>query len=112
MGKHAQSIYDALHAAGLTVRAASGGRLNVSPSSRLTPELRELVRNGKADLLHWIELKAVSEMPEPSPEPATWSELATAYYLHHFTCKICIAAGQGYGLRCGVGASMWQKYSV
>lgn len=111
MTAHVQSIFDALHDAGLTVTPKPNGGLNVAPSSRLTAELRALVRSGKADMLRWFAMKASNELPEPSIDPATWPELAAAYYGHHFTCKTCIASGQGYGLRCGVGASLWRAYS-
>jgi len=42
----------------------------------------------------------------------TQHALATAYHLHHFACRQCIAAGRGagYGLRCGVGAALWTNY--
>lgn len=110
MAAHVQSIFDALRDAGLTVTPKPNGKLNVAPASRLTDELRELVRVGKAEMLRWFAMKAEHDMPEPS-EPASWKELSAAYYGHHFTCKSCIAAGQGYGLRCGVGASLWRRYS-
>jgi hypothetical protein len=42
---------------------------------------------------------------------ATWQPLADAYHLHHFACPTCIAAGKGFGLRCGAGASLWVSYS-
>jgi hypothetical protein len=47
--------------------------------------------------------------PEPPTDPNAWRELAAAYNDHHFTCGTCIAAGRGavYGLRCGVGAALW-----
>jgi hypothetical protein len=111
MTAHVQSIFDALHDAGLTVTLNLKGGLNVAPSSRLTDALRDQVRNSKADMLRWLAAKAANELPEPAPEPATWHELSASYYGHHFTCKTCIAAGQGYGLRCGVGASLWRRYS-
>lgn len=110
MTAHVQSIFDALHDAGLTVTLKPNGKLNVAPASRITDELRELVRSGKADMMRWFAMNAANELPEPA-EPATWKELADAYYGHHFTCKTCIAAGQGYGQRCGVGTSMWRRYS-
>jgi hypothetical protein len=59
--------------------------------------------------------------PTATPDPPTklayqewvetWQPLATAYHLHHFACPTCISAGKGYGLRCGVGASLWVAYS-
>jgi hypothetical protein len=110
MAAHVQSLLDTLHDAGLTLTLKPDGKLNVAPSSRLTDELRELVRVGKADMLRWYAMKAANELPEPA-KPATWKELAAAYYRHHFACKVCIAAGQGYGNRCGVGVAMWRRYS-
>jgi hypothetical protein len=107
MNPQVQNIFAALHDAGLTVTQKKNGRLHVAPTSRLTDELRELVRNGKADMLRWLATKVANELPEPSSETATWHELSAAYYVHHFTCETCIAAGQGYGWRCGVGASLW-----
>ncbi len=111
MTARVQSIFDVLHDAGLTVTLNPNGGLTVAPSSRLTDELRDLVRRGKADMLRWLEQKAAHDLPEPAPEPATWRELSAAYHGHHFTCPTCIAAGQGYGLRCGAGASLWRRYS-
>jgi hypothetical protein len=111
MATHVQSIFDALHDAGLTVTPKPNGGLNVAPSSRLTDALRDLVRSGKADMLQWLAIKAMHELPEPLPQPATWFELSATYHGHHFECPTCIAAGSGYGLRCGVGASLWQRYS-
>jgi hypothetical protein len=47
----------------------------------------------------------------PPADPSQWRELDRAYFEHHFTCETCIAAGQGYGWRCGVGASLWNPNS-
>lgn len=46
------------------------------------------------------------------PDPSAWRALSTAYSLHHFGCRACIAASKGamYGLRCGVGAALWRSY--
>ena len=41
----------------------------------------------------------------------TWRHLDRAYQAHHFKCPICKAAGLGYGLRCGAGATLWTAYS-
>jgi len=49
--------------------------------------------------------------PEPPTHPKDWNELADAYNRHHFKCAVCIAAGKGYGLRCGVGAALWRAYA-
>ena len=66
------------------------------------PRLRE----HKAEL---IEALAPAEQPV---KPGAWKELAAAYHAHHFHCATCIAAGRGYGLRCGAGAALWSSYST
>ena len=132
-----QDTFDALHDAGLSVSLTPGGGLVVSPGSRLTPDLRELVKGNKAALVDWLQAandpaQAVglvskagvssgvssqtpvfTEPPEPPTDPNAWRELAAAYHRHHFKCPVCIAAGRGagYGLRCGVGAALWTTYS-
>ena len=132
-----QDIFDALHDAGLSVSLAPSGGLVVSPGSRLTPDLRELVKGNKAALVNWLHAasdlsslddnsrlvglsrvvlpvaeKLAEESLEPPTNPNAWRELATAYHHHHFACPVCIAAGRGagYGLRCGVGAALWTSY--
>ena len=106
-----QDIFDALHDAGLSVSLALSGGLVVSPGSRLTPDLRELVKGNKAALVDWLHA-ANDPLPEPPLDPNAWRELATAYHLHHFKCGTCIAAGRGaqYGLRCGTGTALWNAY--
>jgi len=39
-----------------------------------------------------------------------WRELALNYHQHHFKCPTCIAAGQGRGIRCSVGAALWTHF--
>ena len=108
-----QGIFDALHDAGMSVSLAPGGGLVVSPGSRMTPDLRELVRANKPLLVDWLQA-ANDPLPEPPTDPNAWRELAQAYNAHHFACHICIAAGRGaqYGLRCGVGAALWTSYQA
>ena len=55
------------------------------------------------------DTRAANEM-EPPADPNAWRELARAYHAHHFGCPTCVAGGQGRGLRCGVGASLWGSY--
>ena len=107
-----QDIFDALRDAGLRVSLAPGGALVVSPGSRLTPDLRALVKGNKAALVDWLHA-ASDPAPEPPTDPNAWRELAAAYHHHHFKCPTCIAAGRGagYGLRCGTGAALWTSYS-
>lgn len=111
MSMSVQTILDVLRDAGLTVTPASDGQLHVTPASRLTPELRGLIRRGKADLLHWYA--SAANDPEPLANSLVWRELSKVYFAHHFNCPICIAAGRGvpYGLRCGTGAALWRAYS-
>ena len=71
-------------------------------------EWRNELRTHKAAI--YRRLTAASD-PEPPADPADWRELAAAYHAHHFKCPFCIAAGKGYGLRCGVGAALWSTYS-
>ena len=75
----------------------------------VTPHLNDADRNMKIGQFG----EAVNNpAPEPPSDPSAWRELAQAYHNHHFKCKDCIAAGRGavYGLRCGVGASLWGSY--
>lgn len=75
------------------------------------PRLRE----HKAALVDYLQA-ANDPIGNPAPEPPThtgdWRELADAYNRHHFKCAVCIAAGKGYGLRCGAGAALWSAYEA
>ncbi len=111
----ASAIVDHLHHAGLKLSLAPAGRVAVAPASRLTADLRDLIRNSKALLIAW--LRAANDSASPAPDPPDnsleWKELAAAYHAHHFKCPICISAGRGsrYGFRCGVGAALWTDYT-
>lgn len=50
---------------------------------------------------------------EPPLDRAQWLEIDREYQRHHWSCPTCQAAGRGsqYGLRCGVGAALWNTYS-
>ena len=106
-----QNIFECLHDAGLTVSLVTNGGLGVSPASRLTDDLRTLIRDNKPFLLDWLTA-ANDPAPEPPADPNAWRELSEAYNAHHFDCHTCIAAGRGtqYGLRCGAGAALWINY--
>ena len=54
---------------------------------------------------------APAAMPAPAAPDPNWRAVRDAYYLHHQGCPVCIAAGKGYGLRCGIGAALWRSYS-
>jgi hypothetical protein len=48
---HAQTLLTALHQQGFTLTPLPGNKLEIRPASRLTPELREQLRQRKAELL-------------------------------------------------------------
>ncbi len=57
--------------------------------------------------------KAIEVRPiDRQVDPLAWVKLASAYHAHHFSCTSCIAAGQGVGLRCGIGSALWRAYSL
>jgi hypothetical protein len=114
-----QHIFKALNDVGLHISLEPGGALGVAPASLLTSELRDLIRGNKAVLVDYLRAAndptndpAKAPAPEPPTDPNAWRELAAAYHQHHFTCPTCIAAGKGYGLRCGTGAALWAAYST
>ena len=109
-----ETVVAQLSHAGLSLFLAPAGGLAVAPSSYLTADLRDLIRNSKALLIDWVTAAndAACHAPDPPNDPSDWKELATAYHAHHFNCPTCIAAGGGsqYGKRCGVGTSLWGTY--
>lgn len=98
------TILERLAEVGLSVAVVEGNRIAVSPKALLTDELRTLIREQRGNIVSALQ-------PEPPPDPADWIELDRAYQRHHFGCKTCVAAGLGYGLRCGIGAALWRAYA-
>lgn len=90
------------HGAGLR---AIGGRDAIT-------ELAPHITACKPELLRLLTDPLNATAPEPPTDPNAWRELAAAYHQHHFTCPTCIAAGKGYGLRCGTGAALWAAYGA
>jgi hypothetical protein len=124
---------ETIRAAGLTIILTDDRCLKVTPKSRITPELRELVKAHRDELLAYLEREAANDptplpkpcptqappeppptAPAPAPDhipaPADWSALDKAYQAHHINCPTCIAAGKGYGMRCGTGSALWTDY--
>lgn len=72
----------------------------------------KLTAKGRSDVLRqWAPIlrekkPAIAEVLS-RPEMA---ELDRAYQRHHWKCPTCIAAGKGYGLRCGAGTALWAAY--
>lgn len=108
------TIVDQLQHAGLKLSLAPAGGLAVGPSSRLTTDLRDLIRSSKAQLIDWLTAAndTTSPLPDPPENAWNWKELAAAYQAHHFNCPACIAAGRGtqYGQRCETGIALWSVY--
>ncbi|MDR2991185.1 MAG: hypothetical protein LBU72_04530 [Burkholderiaceae bacterium] len=51
----APAIIDTLSAAGVTATLTPSGAISVAPASRLTEELRRLIRAGREDLRGWLQ---------------------------------------------------------
>ena len=98
-----REVVASLQSAGLNLTLTPDRGLKVMPASALTPELRELIRGNKPRLVDWL---VAANDPADKQD---WQILARAYHAHHFKCAICIAAGQGYGRRCGVGLALWDR---
>jgi hypothetical protein len=104
-----------LQSAGLVLGLTPERGLMVTPASRLTPPLRELIKAHRDDLVRWLGKEASNDPATLSPataptEPLDWHALDKAYQAHHVTCPVCIAAGKVDGQRCGTGAALWAAY--
>lgn len=127
-----------LRDAGFAVAVTPAGKLRVTPASKLTPELRQVIGQHRDELLMQLTGRAAandarSETVRTTPPPATertpaqvvnsgvvnnlvnkispdWKDLDRAYQAHHVNCPVCIAAGKGHGQRCGTGAALWADY--
>lgn len=96
--------------AGFVLEVIDGGRLGVTPAAKLTPELRTFIRDHKPEILASLTAEAANDGPPPLPGAAEWETLDKAYQAHHLACPACVAAGKGYGLRCGTGSALWAEY--
>lgn len=120
----AEVLSEAAHL-GVTI-ALDGGELRVWGSRDAVAALVPLLRLHKPSIVRLLEQRSpandsppatVDLLPPPLPRTppalthAEWATLDKAYQAHHFTCPVCIAAGKGYGLRCGTGAALWANYN-
>lgn len=104
----ALALIQQAQAAGVDLRFEDGQIKYRGPRSAVA-QLIEPLRQHKADLIRWF----TSAPNDPVPaDPSQWRELAQEYHRHHFKCRVCIAAGQGAGLRCGTGAALWGNYQT
>ena len=86
--------------------SADGEHLRIRGDAAQVQQWAERLRPHKAALLHLLT------NPAPAPNTTDWRAVRDAYYSHHARCPVCIAAGKGYGLRCGAGAGLWATYSA
>jgi hypothetical protein len=108
------TVLERLNSAGLTVALIEDGLIGVSPKDRLTDDLRALIRSQREVILAALRpaVPVLNVSPASDPvEPTDWRTFDRVYQRHHLTCVTCISAGLGYGMRCGVGAPLWQAYS-
>ena len=107
-------LLNQLDAAGIHLEM--DGEFIAAPAGVLTDDLRQRIREHRDELIQWLTTEAESEAHERSldvwKEQTRWRERSTAYYMHHFGCATCIAAGRGrgYGERCADGAELWKNY--
>jgi hypothetical protein len=116
------TVLTALQSAGLVLTLTPDRGLGVTPKARLTEPLRVLIKAHREDLVRWLGRSASNDptarvdmgIPTSPPAPAStdWQALDKAYQAHHVNCPTCIAAGKGYGLRCGTGAALWAAYDA
>lgn len=113
---------DYLRRAGLAVEA-NGERLRLRPIERVTDELRQYVRNHRAELL--MELSAANDSTalETEQQPITptrytltaataspeWRQARDQYINHLMGCRACHAPSSRY---CATGADLRQQYNV
>jgi hypothetical protein len=81
------------------------GKVKASGTRAAVTSMLEPLRQHRAELIEAMT-------PETRSDLVGWRELDRAYQRHHLTCATCTAAGQGYGLRCGVGAALWTRYEA
>ena len=99
-----------LEAHGTRLVAANDGANLKARGKPLTPELRQRVLTHKTELLGYLHA-----CPRPAandPILTDWKTLDRAYLAHHVNCPQCIAAGKGYGQRCGTGTALWRRYEA
>ena len=112
---------DYLHRAGLAVEA-NGDRLRLRPIDRVTDELRQFVRNHRAELL--VELSAANGSTTPEDEQQAsispchaltaataspeWRQARDQYINHLMSCRDCYAPTSRY---CTIGVSLRNHYN-
>ncbi|MBF5004766.1 hypothetical protein [Diaphorobacter caeni] len=110
----AAAVLETLRDVGLHLDLTPERTIKVKPATLLNDELRTLIRSHKDELAKLLEaeIDAHERGLDFWKKQTRWRERSTAYYLHHFGCADCIAAGRGagYGERCADGAALWVNY--
>ena len=88
--------------AGIELQFA-GGQLKVTGKRKAVECWASKLRENKSALIEALQPRAPS---------LDWREADRVYQLHHIGCATCVAAGRGYGLRCGTGTALWAAYST
>lgn len=104
-----ESVLQQAREVGVEVRLVDG-RIKAVGTRAAVALVLEPLRQHKADLIRWFTWAPAND-PEQPMDRSAWRELAAAYHAHHWTCRTCCTAGQGRGLRCGVGAALWREYT-
>ena len=78
-----QSTISAFQSAGIVLSLTSDKRISVQPASKLTPELRGLIRDCRAELLDWLEAANDPDKPwnvtlRPGISPETLAKFRAA----------------------------------
>ncbi len=93
--------------------ALLGGALTVKGSRMALAEHGPRLRAFKAELIDRFAANDPTKPPLQTalePAPTDWRALHLEYERHARSCVTCVAAGRGYGLRCGTGAATWLAY--
>lgn len=92
--------------AGVEIRFVDGKLIATGKRSAVARMVEPLRKRKTELLLHFTQ----TNKTEPPHDPEMWHLMDRVYQNHHVRCPTCIAAGKGYGLRCGVGAIFWATY--
>ena len=95
----AHHVVDALDVAGLNLSLTPELGLKVTPASRITPELRELIRDSKDVLIRWLERATAKDAPAPPLDPDPWcwphSTAMNAAEIDRFTMRLARFTDKG-----------------
>jgi hypothetical protein len=94
---------------GLQLRLVDG-EIKVRGNRVAVEKMLVPLRQHKTDLIRWFTRTPAND-PVSDADSAIWRGLHSAYLTHHWACPTCVAAGQGWGLRCGTGSALWRKYA-